>query len=213
MSKADEYVFKILLIGDRDVGKTKILDRFSDGVFDSMSISYIRVKLHSRSIELDGKIVKLQIWVSFDWFKPGILEVEVHPSVIDRYYKGVMGIMLIYDICNAKSFDNIKHHIRSIERHIQIEGAFRDVEIMLLGNKCDIEDERQVHKDTGERFAAEHGMKFMEVSARASINIEEAFFTLARQIMNRKEDATGSDDCTLEDGSDELRPKNSCVVQ
>ncbi|XP_052267603.1 ras-related protein Rab-8B-like isoform X2 [Dreissena polymorpha] len=182
MSKADEYVFKILLIGDRDVGKTKILDRFSDGVFDSMSISYIRVKLHSRSIELDGKIVKLQIWVSFDWFKPGILEVEVHPSVIDRYYKGVMG-------------------------------AFRDVEIMLLGNKCDIEDERQVHKDTGERFAAEHGMKFMEVSARASINIEEAFFTLARQIMNRKEDATGSDDCTLEDGSDELRPKNSCVVQ
>lgn len=85
--------------------------------------------------------------------------------------------MLVYDITNEKSFDNIKNWIRNIEEH-----ASADVEKMVLGNKCDVNDKRQVSKDRGEKLALEYGIKFMETSAKANINVENAFLTLARDI-------------------------------
>ncbi|GLD62260.1 ras-related protein Rab-8A [Lates japonicus] len=88
-----------------------------------------------------------------------------------------MGIMLVYDITNEKSFDNIKNWIRNIEEH-----ASADVERMVLGNKCDVNDKRQVSKERGEKLALEYGIKFMETSAKANINVENAFLTLARDI-------------------------------
>lgn len=91
-----------------------------------------------------------------------------------------MGIMLVYDITNEKSFDNIKNWIRNIEEH-----ASSDVERMILGNKCDMNDKRQVSKERGEKLAIDYGIKFLETSAKSSTNVEEAFFTLARDIMTK----------------------------
>uniref|UniRef100_A0A8C9PC65 small monomeric GTPase n=1 Tax=Spermophilus dauricus TaxID=99837 RepID=A0A8C9PC65_SPEDA len=88
-----------------------------------------------------------------------------------------MGIMLVYDITNEKSFDNIRNWIRNIEEH-----ASADVEKMILGNKCDVNDKRQVSRERGEKLALDYGIKFMETSAKANINVENAFFTLARDI-------------------------------
>lgn len=103
-------------------------------------------------------------------------------TITTAYYRGAMGIMLVYDITNEKSFDNIKNWIRNIEEH-----ASADVEKMILGNKCDMNDRRQVSKERGEELAIEYGIKFMETSAKASINVEEAFFTLARDIKAKME--------------------------
>lgn len=100
--------------------------------------------------------------------------------------------MLVYDITSEKSFDNIKNWIRNIEEH-----ASSDVERMVLGNKCDMNEKRQVSKERGEKLAIDYGIKFLETSAKTSINVEEAFFTLARDIMarlNRKmNDGSNSD--------------------
>lgn len=93
-----------------------------------------------------------------------------------------MGIMLVYDITNEKSFENIKNWIRNIE-----ENASADVEKMLLGNKCELTEKRQVTRERGEQLAIEYGIKFIETSAKASINVEEAFFTLARDIKAKME--------------------------
>jgi len=82
----------------------------------------------------------------------------------------------------AKSFENIKNWIRNIE-----ENASADVEKMLLGNKCELTDKRQVTKERGEQLAVEYGIKFMETSAKSSINVEEAFYTLARDIKAKME--------------------------
>lgn len=95
---------------------------------------------------------------------------------------GAMGIMLVYDVTNEKSFENIKNWIRNIEDH-----ASSDVEKMILGNKCDIAERRQVSKERGEQLAIEYGIKFMETSAKSAINVEEAFFTLARDIKSKME--------------------------
>lgn len=93
-----------------------------------------------------------------------------------------MGIMLVYDVTNEKSFDNIKNWIRNIEEH-----ASSDVEKMILGNKCDIQERRQVSRERGEQLAIEYNIKFMETSAKSSLNVEEAFFKLAKDIKTKME--------------------------
>nr|XP_047937252.1 ras-related protein Rab-8B [Anser cygnoides] len=125
-----------------------------------------------RTIELDGKKIKLQIWDTAGQ--------ERFRTITTAYYRGAMGIMLVYDITNEKSFDNIKNWIRNIEEH-----ASSDVERMILGNKCDMNEKRQVSKEKGEKLAIDYGIKFLETSAKSSINVEEAFFTLARDIMTK----------------------------
>jgi Ras-related protein Rab-8A len=90
--------------------------------------------------------------------------------------------LLVYDITNEKSFENIKNWIRNIEEH-----ASSDVDRIIIGNKCDVDDRRQVSRERGEQLAIEYGTKFMETSAKANINVEDAFFTLARAIKARTE--------------------------
>ncbi|XP_061139645.1 ras-related protein Rab-8B-like [Syngnathus typhle] len=171
MAKTYDYLFKLLLIGDSGVGKTCLLFRFSEDSFNTTFISTIGIDFKIRTIELDGKRVKLQIWDTAGQ--------ERFRTITTAYYKGAMGIMLVYDISNEKSFENIKNWIRNIEEH-----ASSDVEKMVLGNKCDMSDRRQVSKDRGEKLAIDYGVKFLETSAKTSLNVEEAFYTMGRDILH-----------------------------
>ncbi|XP_023674724.1 ras-related protein Rab-8A-like isoform X1 [Paramormyrops kingsleyae] len=179
MAKTYDYLFKLLLIGDSGVGKTCVLFRFSEDAFNSTFISTIGIDFKIRTIELDGKKIKLQIWDTAGQ--------ERFRTITTAYYRGAMGIMLVYDITNEKSFDNIKNWIRNIEEH-----ASADVEKMVLGNKCDVNDKRQVSRDQGDKLALEYGIKFMETSAKANINVENAFLTLARDIKVKMDKKLGN---------------------
>jgi len=179
MAKTYDYLFKLLLIGDSGVGKTCVLFRFSEDAFNSTFISTIGIDFKIRTIDLDGKKIKLQIWDTAGQ--------ERFRTITTAYYRGAMGIMLVYDITNEKSFDNIKNWIRNIEEH-----ASSDVEKMVLGNKCDMNDRRQVTKEKGEALAVEFGIKFMETSAKASINVDEAFISLARDIKAKMDKKIGT---------------------
>lgn len=172
MAKTYDYLFKLLLIGDSGVGKTCLLFRFSEDAFNTTFISTIGIDFKIRTIELNGKRIKLQIWDTAGQ--------ERFRTITTAYYRGAMGIMLVYDITSEKSFENIKNWIRNIEEH-----ASSDVERMILGNKCDMNDKRQVSKERGEKLAIDYGIKFLETSAKTSINVEESFITLARDIMAR----------------------------
>ncbi|XP_063146684.1 ras-related protein Rab-8A [Candoia aspera] len=169
MAKTYDYLFKLLLIGDSGVGKTCALFRFSEDAFNATFISTIGIDFKIRTIELDGKKIKLQIWDTAGQ--------ERFRTITTAYYRGAMGIMLVYDITNEKSFENIQNWVRNIEEH-----ASPDVEKMILGNKCDMNYKRQVSREQGEKLAISYGIKFMETSAKANINIDNAFFTLARDI-------------------------------
>ncbi|KAE8617155.1 hypothetical protein XENTR_v10008995 [Xenopus tropicalis] len=107
MAKTYDYLFKLLLIGDSGVGKTCLLFRFSEDAFNTTFISTIGIDFKIRTIELDGKKIKLQIWDTAGQ--------ERFRTITTAYYRGAMGIMLVYDITNEKSFDNIKNWIRNIE--------------------------------------------------------------------------------------------------
>nr|XP_054102466.1 ras-related protein Rab-8A-like [Callithrix jacchus] len=134
LPKTCDYVFKLLLIGDSGVGKTCVLFRFSEDAFNSTFISTIGMDFKIRTIELDGKRMKRQIR---DTAGQGRFR-----TIRTAYRRGAMGIMLVYDVTDEKSFHNTRNWIRNIEEH---GSAY--VETMMLGNTCDENHKRQVSKE------------------------------------------------------------------
>jgi len=169
---AYDYLIKLLLIGDSGVGKSCLLLRFSDDSFTPSFITTIGIDFKIRTIELDGKRIKLQIWDTAGQ--------ERFRTITTAYYRGAMGILLVYDVTDERSFKNIRNWFSNIEQH-----ASEGVNKILIGNKCDWVEKKAITKEQGQALADEFGIKFLETSAKANINVEEAFFTLARDIKKR----------------------------
>nr|XP_058972215.1 ras-related protein Rab-10-like [Pocillopora verrucosa] len=170
--KSYDYLFKLILVGDSGVGKTDILFRFSDDAFNTTFQTTIGIEFMMKTIELQGKKIKLQIWDTAGQ--------ERFHTITSAYYRGAMGVMLVYDITQEKTFDNIPKWLRDIEENAP------DVEMMILGNKCHMDDRRVVTKERGEQIAREHGIRFFEISAETNVNIEQAFYTLAEDILKKQ---------------------------
>lgn len=173
--KTYDLLFKLLLIGDSGVGKTCLLFRFSDDAFNTTFISTIGIDFKIKTVELGGKKIKLQIWDTAGQ--------ERFHTITTSYYRGAMGIMLVYDVTSAKTFDNISKWLRNISEH-----ANEDVEKMILGNKCDMEERRQIARERGEAIAREHRIPFLETSAKTNVNVEKAFMELTQAILDKTPD-------------------------
>lgn len=171
-----DHLIKLLLIGDSGVGKSCLLLRFSEDSFTPSFITTIGIDFKIRTIEIDGKRIKLQIWDTAGQ--------ERFRTITTVYYRGAMGILLVYDVTDQKSFDNVKTWFGNVEQH-----ASEDVNKILIGNKCDYDDKRVVSMEQGQALADSLGIPFVEASAKANINVEEAFLSLARQIMRRMLDS------------------------
>jgi len=178
-SAAYDYLIKLLLIGDSGVGKSCLLLRFSDDSFTPSFITTIGIDFKIRTIDLEGKRIKLQIWDTAGQ--------ERFRTITTAYYRGAMGILLVYDVTDDKSFANIRNWIRNIEQH-----ATESVNKMLIGNKCDMVEKKVVDSARGKALADEYGIKFLETSAKNSINVEEAFISLAKDIKKRLIDPEGA---------------------
>ncbi|KAK8637562.1 hypothetical protein V6N13_136038 [Hibiscus sabdariffa] len=176
-ARADyDYLIKLLLIGDSGVGKSCLLLRFSDGSFTTSFITTIGIDFKIRTIELDGKRIKLQIWDTAGQ--------ERFRTITTAYYRGAMGILLVYDVTDESSFNNIRNWIRNIEQH-----ASDNVNKILVGNKADMdESKRAVPTSKGQALADEYGIKFFETSAKTNLNVEEVFFSIAKDIKQRLAD-------------------------
>ncbi|XP_053570980.1 ras-related protein Rab-10 isoform X1 [Bombina bombina] len=165
-------VAKLVMTGDSDVGKTCIVTRFTDNTVPSY-ISTVGIDFKTKTIHIDGNTLKLQIWDTAGQERFHTLSVS--------YFRGAQGFVLVYDITNLNSFRNIAVWMKDIQMK-----AGEDVEVVLLGNKCDKEDEREVSKEKGEKLAWEFGIPFFETSAKENINIENAFLILAEAIYAKR---------------------------
>jgi len=176
-----DFLIKLLMIGDSGVGKSCLLLRFSDDSFTTSFITTIGIDFKIKTIELDDKRIKLQIWDTAGQ--------ERFRTITTAYYRGAMGILLVYDITDDQSFLNIRNWIRNIEQH-----AAEHVNKILIGNKCDIEKSRAVTAERGQLLADEYEIKFFETSAKNDIHVKEAFTSIAQDIKNRlmNENATNS---------------------
>ncbi|KAI9187855.1 GTP-binding protein [Blastocladiella emersonii ATCC 22665] len=180
-SSTYDHLIKLLLIGDSGVGKSCLLLRFTDDSFTPSFITTIGIDFKIRTIELDGKRIKLQIWDTAGQ--------ERFRTITTAYYRGAMGILLIYDVTDERSFNNIRNWIRNIEQHASV-----GVNKILVGNKCDVTEKKVISKEQGQELADEFGVKFIETSAKSNIGVEEAFFSLAKDIKKRLIDTQGPAD-------------------
>ncbi len=167
----DELVYKVLLLGDSSVGKTCFLLRYCDKSFQEAHLSTIGLDYRLKSMTLQNdKNIKLQIWdtAGQDRFR----------AITKNYYKGANGIILIYDVTNKQSYENVKNWLTQIK-----EEANPNVIIYLAGNKIDVEeDQRVITTEDGQKIADEYKLPFKETSAKNGINVNEIFQELVEKI-------------------------------
>ena len=170
--KGYNMIFKIVLIGDTSVGKTNILSKYLKGEFDPKSKSTVGVEFGVKNFKIENNIVKVQIWETAGE--------ERYRSITNAYYKGAKGSLLVYDITNKKSFENVEKWISDLKAN-----ADEDISMILLGNKTDLEDKRVVTTEEGKNKAEFYNLTFMETSALNGNNIQEAFNELIMDVYKK----------------------------
>ncbi|KAK4273642.1 hypothetical protein QN277_022005 [Acacia crassicarpa] len=169
--KTEDYLFKIVLIGDSAVGKSNLLARFARDEFYSNSKSTIGVEFQTQKMDIDGKEIKAQIWDTAGQ--------ERFRAVTSAYYRGAVGALLVYDISRRQTFDSIGRWLNELHTHSDM-----NVVTILVGNKSDLKDAREVSTAEGKALAEAEGLFFMETSALDSSNVAAAFQTVVKEIYN-----------------------------
>lgn len=170
-----DYMFKYIIIGDTGVGKSCLLLQFTDKRFRTDHDLTIGVEFGARLISIDGKAIKLQIWDTAGQ--------ESFKSITRSYYRGAIGALLVYDVTRRETFNHLEHWLREAKEHDRDDRMV----IMLIGNKSDLVNQREVSEEEGKKFAQEHGLHFIETSAKTAVNVEQAFINTAREINNNIE--------------------------
>ncbi|KAH1007195.1 hypothetical protein HUJ04_004462 [Dendroctonus ponderosae] len=216
MNPEYDYLFKLLLIGDSGVGKSCLLLRFADDTYTESYISTIGVDFVSifylgiialtlnwkfllqkiRTIELDGKTIKLQIWDTAGQ--------ERFRTITSSYYRGAHGIIVVYDCTDQDSFNNVKQWLEEIERY-----ACDNVNKLLVGNKSDLTTKKVVDYQTAKEYASQLHIPFLETSAKSATNVEQAFMTMAAHIKLRVGPQTSMGDQGGKVKFDQSRPVES----
>ncbi|XP_057461926.1 ras-related protein YPT3 [Actinidia eriantha] len=164
-----DYLFKLVLIGDSGVGKSNLLSRFTRNEFNLESKSTIGVEFATKSLKIDGKVIKAQIWDTAGQ--------ERYRAITSAYYRGAVGALLVYDVTRHATFENVMRWLKELRDHTD-----PNIVLMLIGNKSDLRHLVAVSTDDGKALAERESLYFMETSALEATNVESAFTELLTQI-------------------------------
>jgi len=172
----EQAPFKLLLIGDSAVGKSSVLLRFCDNAFQDGTVNLTSVDFKTKTVQVDGKPYQLQVWDTAGQ--------ERFRTITSSFYRGAHGIIVVYDITDQSSFNNVKLWMQEIQRY-----ASAGVCKMLVGNKQDLDDRRVVTTSSAKEYASGLNVPFLETSAKTGYDVELAFQTLTQEIINQQQGA------------------------
>ena len=196
ISQDYDYLFKVLLLGDTDVGKSSLILRYTEETFNSKLVNSIGVDFKMKKKEIDGKIIKVQIWDTAGH--------ERFRSITYSYYRGANAIIIVFDITDKKSFLSITEWLKQIEKHAK-ENVFK----FLVGNKSDLAEERKVTFEEAKEYADEHELPYIETSAKEGININELFESSIKSFLSNNKYIGGDKNIKLNNQST-TSEKNEC---
>ena len=197
ISQDYDYLFKVLLLGDTDVGKSSLILRYTEETFNSKLVNSIGVDFKMKKKEIDGKIIKVQIWDTAGH--------ERFRSITYSYYRGANAIIIVFDITDKKSFLSITEWLKQIEKHAK-ENVFK----FLVGNKSDLAEERKVTFEEAKEYADEHELPYIETSAKEGININELFESSIKSFLSNNKYIGGDKNIKLNNQSTTSENNKCC---
>ena len=169
MSINFHYLLKYVIIGDSGVGKSNILLQYINGKFNEDFKATVGVEFGAKNIEINGRIYRIQIWDTAGQ--------ENFRSIARAYYKNSICACIVYDITSRNSFNSVQSWIDDCTKQTP-----RNILLLLIGNKNDLNDKREVQYEEGEEFAKKKNMIFLETSAKTGKNIDKIFEKSVKKI-------------------------------
>ena len=167
-----EYIFKIIIIGNSNVGKTSIINRFTDKEFKDKHLATLGCDFHMKTIMINEKMIKIQIWDTAG--------MEKYQSITKSYYRGAQACLIVFDITNRESFESIDNWIENFNK---FSNPNIQKIILLIGNKCDLGIDRKISYEEAENYSRVNNLLYYETSAKDDINIHEVFQFLGSQLL------------------------------
>ena len=185
-----EMMFKVVLVGDSFVGKTNIMSKYLKNEFHEDSKATVGVEFGSRQFNIEGHVVKAQIWDTAGQ--------ERYKAITSAYYKGAKGAFVVYDITRKESFENVSKWAEQLK-----STADKNLTIIIVGNKTDLEDQRQVTSEEGQNKANSLESAFIETSAASGSNLDKAFEMMINEVYKKcHEEMLAEGDVEIEGGED-----------
>ena len=188
----EDYKLKVVIIGDSGVGKTNLIKRFVSDTFSENSKATVGVEFLSKTYKINDHIFKIELWDTAGQ--------ERYKSITSVYYKGSKGALLVYDITSQISFDNIGKWITEIR-----DKTSKDITLMMVGNKMDLNQYREVSNEQALNKAKTLGIPIMETSALDSTNVKEAFYDLLKEMYKDMKNKIKSSNENLKDNAEGLK--------
>ena len=167
---------QLLIIGDSTVGKTSIITRFANGTFNSNYLATVGLDNFTKDEIIDNKTIRIKIWDTAGQ--------ERYKSLTKGFFRNAEGVMLVYDVTNSETYENLKYWMQSIKNNLGENMG--EIPIIIIGNKIDCQ-EREVSVEEAENFWKEQGFPYFETSAKTGENIENTIKFLVKKVINVKE--------------------------
>ena len=199
-----DKTLQILIIGDSLVGKTCLIQRYANGIFKEDYIGTVGLDFYTKQEMINNLTVSIKLWdtVGQERFK----------ALTASFFRNADGVVLAYDVTDSESFDNLKFWINSIKTNLFEKNIF--IPIIIIGNKIDLEDMRDISKDIANKFAKENNFKYFETSAKTGEGVDEAFRDLVNQILansdKNEEAAKERKSVKIEDNQVDKKKKKGC---
>ena len=189
--------YKIMVLGESKVGKTSLIKRYTKDQFGGVYLTTVGMDFQDKIIEIEDKKVRLQVWDTAGQ--------ERFRNVTKSYFQSSQGLLVVYDITDKESFEKINFWMENIKKN-----APENVKLILVGNKCDLANERKVTIEDGENKARNYNIKFFESSAKDGTNVNELFFYLANEIYQDEKTKGKDNKKTMQLNANQKEKKKCC---